>query len=105
MNKFNGLGNIGNLLERAPAHKKLLTDKLNKALEVFKFLEPHLHEVSLRLLEKDIDRWDKLFVQYLQGNSTEEYRLEMKCILSRIQDVREAFNSYHLLMSETKEIK
>lgn len=105
MSKFNGLENIGNLLERAPAHKKLLTDKLNKALEVFKFLEPHLHEVSLRLLEKDIDRWDKLFVQYLQGSSTEEDRLEMKCILSRIQDVRAAFNSYHLLMSETKEIR
>ena len=102
---FSGILELKKELDRAPAKGKLLAAKIALEREMFNDLSPHLHEVSMQLLQKDIDKWDTLFIQYLKGDSTESDRLEMKCVLSRIQNTREAFHNYQKSKLNEKELR
>ncbi|MEK7499176.1 MAG: hypothetical protein AAB649_01055 [Patescibacteria group bacterium] len=82
------INKLDQLLRSSPRRGNLLAKHLRERTDA---LLPHLHEIALKMLKKDIDRWEELFVQYVAGSSTEPDRLEMKVILMHIQNVRRAF--------------
>ena len=94
-----GAKEINRLLHASPKKGELLVKELAKRYEV---LDPYLHEVSLRLLKKDTERWEELFNNYLDGKDKELDRFEMKCILFRIEEARKAFSSYSGIDSQIR---
>ncbi len=84
------------VMSRAPVRGRK-HDLLMKLRGVAQKVEVLSHPVSLLLLKSDIDKWESLFVLWLEGKASESDRIELKVIQKRIDEAYEAINSYEVL--------
>lgn len=84
---------VKGLLENAPIQGNIFRC-MKRLISLIGKVEVVIHPLSEVLLKKDIDRWERLFVLWMEGNSTEEDRVEMKVIKNRIDELNKVIISY-----------